>query len=162
AFMRPPRLLHAMRMQVALQSDVDDVGGKHQGHLPQRGAPLAGSFRRRIDNHDFIRPIQKLARNRLSDALARETLDRFALVVDVLQIHGTDDGDPRVQQLLDVLPAVSVAATRRVVVRQPVDQADLGPSFQDFFHVDHRYAFDTESWHNLERTEQRLYLRLHL
>ena len=51
-------------------------------------------------------------------------LDIQLLLADVLQVDRGDDGDAAVEQVFDILPALRIAAARRIVVGQLVDQAD--------------------------------------
>jgi hypothetical protein len=46
----------------------------------------------------------------------------------VLHVHGGDDVDAGVQELLHVLPALGVAGSWRVGVRHLVDQGEFGPT----------------------------------
>ena len=47
--------LDIVRSQITLQSGVNHVGGKNQGHLPQGGEFRGRVFRGSIDDHDFVR-----------------------------------------------------------------------------------------------------------
>ena len=55
--------------------------------------------------------------------------------LQVLDVDGGDDVDAGVQQLLHVLPALLVAGSRHVRVRQLIDQHHLGRAGKDGVHV---------------------------
>ena len=54
----------------------------------------------------------------------------------MLEVDGGDDADAAVEQFLDVLPALRIAAAGRIVVGQAVDQADLRVAAEDGREVD--------------------------
>ena len=66
------------------------------------------------------------------------------LFSDVFEVDRGDDGDARRQQLFDVLVAVGVAAPGRVLVRQSVDQTNLGMALEQGGEVDDGDAGDFE------------------
>ncbi len=51
---------------------------------------------------------------------------------------------------------MSVAAARRVVVCESINQADLRASLQNRLHVNDRDAFDVERGNDFKRTQKRL------
>ena len=65
------------------------------------------------------------SRNAVGGALAGDALHLVLLLADVLQVDGGDHGDAAVEQFVDILPALRIAAARRIIVGQTVDQADL-------------------------------------
>ncbi len=78
--------------------------------------------RRQVDEDDLVGLLQHPVRHRLADLHAGDVAD---LVVEALQVLDVDrcvDVDSRRQQLLDVLPALGVAAAGNVAVGQFVDQ----------------------------------------
>ena len=84
ALMSSGRLLHAVRVQVALQTRVDYIGREHQCQFAERGAFLACRSGGGVDDHDFIGSVEEFAWDRLRHALAGEFFHGFALIFDVL------------------------------------------------------------------------------
>ena len=128
ALLGAPTDRNAVRIQVFLQLAVDDVGGEQQGQFAEFGehARVAhGDVGRRIDDFDFVGFVQELFGDAGGGAFSGQALDGGLLLADVLQVDGGDDGDALVQDLLDILPALRVAAAGRIVEGQLIDQADL-------------------------------------
>ena len=77
----------------------------------------------------------------------------------MLDVEGRDDVDPRVQELLDVLPALLVAGAGDVGVGQLVHQGDLGVPLQQPVEVhlleDLAPVFDAGPREDLEVTDLR-------
>ena len=73
-------------------------------------------FRRgRIDYFDLIGFGEKGLGDALRSALAADALDGRLLFCDMLQIDRGDDGNTAIKQLIDVLAALGIPASRRIV-----------------------------------------------
>ena len=64
--------------------------------------------------------------HRLAHADAGEAGDDVVEALDMLDVERAEHVDPGLAQLLDVLPTLGMAATRRIGVREFVDQRDRG------------------------------------
>ena len=95
---------------------------------------------RRIDDDDFVGPVDELLRHGVGLRLAEDAAHEVLLLGDVLEIDRREHRDAGLEQFLDVLVALAVSAARGVVVRQTVDQADLRMTREDRGHVDDRHA----------------------
>jgi hypothetical protein len=69
--------------------------------------------------------------NGLALAYAGDIIDNVIERLQVLHIHCRDDGDPRVEELLDVLPSLLVGRAGSVGMSKLVNEGNLGPSSQD-------------------------------
>ena len=76
-----------MRLQVALQSGINYIRRQDQRHFAQRRHLRRRSFGGSINDHNFIRPIEKLPRDGFNHWPASQFLCCLALVCDVLQVH---------------------------------------------------------------------------
>ncbi|BDH55998.1 hypothetical protein MTP03_09370 [Tsukamurella sp. PLM1] len=92
-----------------------------------------------------------------------DRLDHVAEGLQVLDVHRGDHGDLGVEQLRDVLPALLVARTRGVRVRQLVDQRHRGVRRDHRVHVhllEYRAAvLDAPAGDHLQSLDLRLRLR---
>ena len=128
-----------MRVEVILQLPFHHVGGQQQGQLAQFGehARVAhGDVGRRVDHFDVVGFVQELLGDAGGGALPCEAFDGRLLLPDVLHVDGGDHGDPLAQNLLHILPAFRVAAARRIVECQLIDQADLGTAAENGLQID--------------------------
>ena len=91
---------------------------------------------RRVHHFDFVGLGQKRLGHAVGGALAGDPLHRVLLFADVLQVDGGDDADAAVEQFLDILPALRIAAAGRIVVGQAVDQADLRMAAEERRQID--------------------------
>ncbi len=121
--MRPPRGLDVVRLQVALQPGINHIGGKDQGHLPERHSSALRTFR----GASTTTISSAVLRNSRGIVSSTPCLSAFLppragrrCVVDLL-IH---DIDSVCQQLLYILPPMGISAPR-AVVSQPVNHANL-------------------------------------
>ena len=118
-----------------LQPLVDPVGEPEQGELPQRrevadpevvrqggvdllglvdvavGHPAAQRLRRHVDQLDLLGAAHHLVGHRLALHHPGDRLDDVVERLEVLDVDRRDDVDPGIQQLVDVLPALLVAAS---------------------------------------------------
>src|ERR1700745_2150522 len=96
------------------------------------GAIRCGTFPREaidgrgIDDHDLVRAaIEKAARNRAGGSLAGDALDFILKFLQILQVYGGDDGDSSIEQLFDVLPAMTVWTAGRIVISETINERHL-------------------------------------
>ena len=73
--------------------------------------------------------------NSLTHAHPREGRDDIVQTLDMLDIDGGENVDPRIQQLFDVLISLGMAAARRIAVGKFVDKDQLGASIEDGVYV---------------------------
>ena len=149
---RLPRLGDAVPLAVLLERVVDLVGDPQQRQLAQggevagpevvaeRGVDLLGGvdvavrhaaaqrLGRHVDELDLVGRPHDVVGDRLALADAGDALDDVVDRLEVLDVDRRDHVDAGVEQLLDVLPALLVAAAGHVGVRQLVDERDLGPA----------------------------------
>ena len=149
-----PRAGDAVRLAVLLERLVDAIGDPHQRELAQRaevalpeevgerrvdllgrvdvavGHPPPERLRRHVDQLDLIR----LAHDGVGDRLVlldpRDLLDDVVHRLEVLHVHGGDDVDAGVEQLVDVLPALRVPRARArwcARARRPARARACGP-----------------------------------
>jgi hypothetical protein len=159
ALPRLPRRFDAVAPPVLLEAFVDSIREPGQCELPQRrevpGPEVVGKGcvdplgrvdvpackavaereRSQVDQLELIGAADDLVGNRLALLDARDLLDDVVQRLEVLDVERRDDVDPGTEQLLDVLPALLVAGTRRVRVRELVDQGDLRTAGQNRVHV---------------------------
>ncbi len=62
-------LFEPVRVHVALQTRVNHIGRKNQRHFSQGRTSLGRGLGGRVHDHDFVRGIQKLARDGLVNPL---------------------------------------------------------------------------------------------
>ena len=144
-----PRLVDVVRLAITLQPFVDPVGHPQQGELAQcgqvadpeivrqRGVHLVGRIhvavrepasqrlRAHVDQLDLVGPAHDLVGHRLLLPDAGDRGDDVVERLEVLDVDRRDDIDAGVEQFVDVLPPLWVAAARDVGVRELVDQRDL-------------------------------------
>ena len=90
------------------------------GHAP------AQCLGRLVDQLDLVGGAHDLVGDRLLLADAGDPLDDVVQRLEVLDVDRRDDVDPRVEEFLDVLPALLVAIARDVGVSQLVDEDHVG------------------------------------
>ncbi len=188
-----PRPLDRPCLHLRAQLLVHALGGAPQSELAQRGQigrreemlqrPL-GLFRdidlsflqaldqvvrRDVDQFHGIGAIEDGVRHRLADAHAGDLRDDVVQALEVLDVDGGVDVDALLQQLLDIEIALRMPATRRVRVRELIDQGDLRSPGNDGVEVHLlqplALVFDPLSRHGLQALKERLRLlpamRLH-
>ena len=89
--------------------------------------PVAERDRGEIDQLQLFRATHGLVRDRLALLDGCDLLDDVVQRLQVLDVHGRDDVDPGLEQLLDVLPALRIARAGDIGVRELVDERDLRP-----------------------------------
>ena len=107
-----------MRVEVILQVPVDHVGGEEEGQFAEFGEHTGvahGDIGRGIDDFDFVSFVKEFFGDAGGGALSGEALDGGLLFADVLYVDGGDDGDAVLQDVLDILPALLVAAAGGIV-----------------------------------------------
>src|SRR5471030_2260485 len=147
---RVDRLLDAVGAHVVL----DAVGGAAQRQLAQRDQiPLAEKILGRafgllflihlaalqarqqfvgrdIDQHHFVGQVEHRVRHGLADADAGDAADDVVEAFQMLDVDGGEHVDAGVEQFLDILPALGMARTGRVGMRQFVHQDQRRPALQ--------------------------------
>src|SRR3984893_10545061 len=176
ALLYAPGRIHAVRPQAALQPAVDYACGDEQRQLPQagksmflrepRGAVFGGaSVREAIDgrsihDHDLVRAsIQKPARNRAGGALAGDVFHFILALFEILQVDGGVDGDPGIEHLLDVLPAMTVWTAGGIVIGKTIDERDLGGPMVYRWNINYFVASHFQHRNNLELLQYGLHFR---
>ena len=87
--------------------------------------PLDQGFGRQVDN-DQLGLVQHPVRNRLPHPDMGEACNDVVQALDMLDIDRRRNVDARIQQFLDILPALGMAASRSVAVSKLVDQYQVG------------------------------------
>ncbi len=143
-----------MPSQVLFELAIHDVGREQQGTLAELGGlrRFDGRARsgRRIDDDNFVGMVDEILRDRLRLGPAEDAAHEFLLLGDVLDIDRCENRDPRLEQFLDIFVTLSMPAPRGVVVRQPVDKADLRVTCDDRGHIDDRHASNVQCGNALE------------
>ena len=148
ALLRAPAGGDPVRVEILLQLVVDHVGGQQQRQFAQfrqaarvGHAAIAGTadqgVGRRIHDFDFVGFGQKGLGQTVGGALAGDTLHLVLLFADVLHVDGGDDADAAIQQFLDILPALGIAAAGRIVIGQAIDEAYARMAPEEGGQVDH-------------------------
>ena len=152
---RLPRLGDPVTLAVLLEADVDLVGDPQQGQLAeraevagtevvgQRGVDLVGGvdvpvhhppaqrLGRDVDQLDLLGGADDLVGDRLALLDPGDPFDDVVERFEVLDVERRGDVDAGGEQLLDVLPALLVAAARDVGVGQLVDEHPLRTAGDD-------------------------------
>ena len=89
-----------------------------------------------VDEHDVVGVAQHDVGHRLAHGDAGDARDDVGEAFEVLDVERGPDVDARVEQFLDVLPALGMAALRRVGVGEFVDDDQLGPAAQGAVEVE--------------------------
>ena len=145
-----PDLLHVLLGAVALHGDVDLVGHPQQRQLPQRGEvarlevvrergvdllggvdvavrePAPQRLGGDVDQLQLLRAADDLVGHGLPLPHTGDPLDDVVERLQVLDVDRGDHVDARVEQVLDVLPALGVPGSGRVGVGELVDERHLG------------------------------------
>jgi len=127
-----PCSIDALLLHVFLELDFAHVGHFAQRHFAQRnqialaeesvqrpcGAvgridiavthALAECMWRHVDQLNVVAAVDDAIGDALADRDAGDVLDEIRQAFQVLDVHGADDGDARVEQVFDVLPALFV------------------------------------------------------
>jgi hypothetical protein len=150
-----PHDLGVVPPQVLQQVLVGLVGQEPQGELPQGGQVVDAEevgqgqrdpflridvsvqhaapelLGRRVDQLDLIRLAHDPIRDTFTDPRPRHVLDLVGDALQVLDVDGRDDVDPRGEDFQDILPPFAVLArSRHVRMGQLVDQGELGAPAQ--------------------------------
>ncbi len=152
---RLPGPLDPVPFAILLQRVVDTIGDPEERELAQRSEvprtevvpkgcvdPLCGvdvpvrhatadSLRRHVYEIDLVRPAHDGVGDRLLLLDAGDLLDDVVDRVEVLDIQGRDHRDPGLEQRLHVLPALLVARSRDVRMRELVDEGHVGQTRED-------------------------------
>ena len=107
--------------EVVRERRVDALGGVDVAARE----PVAQRDRRQVDELDLVRAPHHLVGDSLALLDARDLLHDVVQRLEVLHVHRRDDADPGGEQFLDVLPALLVARSRSVRVRELVDERHL-------------------------------------
>ena len=112
--------------EVVGEGGVDLLGAVHVAV----GHPSPQRLGRHVDQLDLLGPADDLVGHRLALDDPRDRLDGIVERLQVLDVDGRDDVDPCVEQLVDVLPPLLVAAPRGVGVGELVHERHRGPAGQ--------------------------------
>ncbi len=88
--------------------------------------PLEQLVDGQVDDAHLVGLVEDGVGHGLADDDARDLRDDVVEALEVLHVERREDVDARVEQLLDVLPALEVPRARRVGVGQLVDEDQLG------------------------------------
>ncbi len=173
-----PRLGDPMTLPVLLEAFVDPIGDPQQRQLSERrevadaevvgqggvdlvspidvavGHAPAQGLRGHVDDLDLVGGPHDGVGHGLALDDAGDALDDVVEGLEVLDVDRGDDHDPGAEELLDVLPALLVAAPRHVRVGQLVHQRGLRPSGEHRIEV-HLLEVLTSvgegvAWHHLQ------------
>ena len=141
-----PRPLDRLRLHAIEEVGVDALGGAPQGELAQRrqvlrleealaravghvvhvdlalGEALQQLLGRQVDQHDLVGLLEHAVGHGLAHADARDLLQDVVQAFQVLDVERGPHVDAGGEQLLDVLPALGVAAAGDVAVGELVDE----------------------------------------
>src|SRR4051812_29347989 len=120
---RQPQRQLAQRDEVALAKEILDRARRLIGDVYLSFTePFEELVRRQIDEANLARLFEHLVRDRLANEDARHLRDDVIEAFDVLDVERRVDVDAGVEELFDVLPPLGVARSRRVRVRELVDE----------------------------------------
>ena len=146
ALARRPRPLDGLRLHAIDEVGVDALGGAAQGELAQRrqvlrleeplarpvghvghvdlalGEPLQKLLGRQVDQHDLVGLLEHAVGHGLAHLHPRDLLQDVVQPFEVLDVERGPHVDAGGEQLLDVLPALGVAAAGDVAVGKLVDE----------------------------------------
>jgi hypothetical protein len=153
--------------QVVLELAVDYASGDEKGKFPKprkfmffgepygivlaTGSTRKAINRRSIHDHDLVRTaIQKTARNGAGGSLACDALNFILKFLQILEVDCGDDGDSSIEQLFNVLPAMTVWTAGRIVICETINESNLrvprdyGGNIYYFLaaHLQHRNNFE--------------------
>ena len=117
----------AQRDEVALAEEILDRVARLLGdvHLA-RLQPLEQHVGRRVDHHHLVGALEHAVRNGFLHAHAGDPGDDVVQALDVLHVDRGMHGNARLEELLDVLPALGMprprVALERIAVRELVDE----------------------------------------
>ncbi len=148
ALARLPRPVDAVPDPVGGERLVDTIGKPEERELAERGevalpevvperrvdalrrvdvavghAPTQG-LGRRVNELDLIGAADPRVGHRLLLLDARDAFDHVVEALEVLDVHRRDHVDARLEELLDVLPALDVPASGHIRVGELVDERD--------------------------------------
>ncbi len=118
---------------------------------------LAQVFGREVDVHDLVGHRHHIVGNSFFHANSRGALDDFVQAFEVLDIERGNDVDAGLENFLDILIALRIAAAGGVGVGQFVDQRDRGVALEHFvdihFFERHAAIFDVPVRNPLQLAE---------
>ncbi len=125
AVRRPAQRQFAQRDEIAFAEEILDRALRLRRHvnlaLAQPQQQLVG---RQVHDGHFIGMVEDAVRNGFPDLDAGDAGDHVVQAFQVLDVDRGIDADAGIEQFLDVLPALRMTGTGRVVVRQLIDQDD--------------------------------------
>ena len=144
-----------MTLPIGLQLVIDSIRQPEQRKLPERcqvsrskevrqrrvyalggvhvavGQATPKRLGRHVDELDLLGPTNHCVRNGLSLRHLGDPLNHVVDALEVLEVQRRDDVDPRVEDLLDVLPALLVLDAGSIRVGKLVDQDHVGMASDD-------------------------------
>ena len=90
-----------------------------------------------IDEFEGIGTRQHLVWHALAHIDAGQARNRLAQALDVLDIERGEDVDAGIEQVLDILPALGMAAVLRIAVRQFIEDQQARPAAQGRRKIEH-------------------------
>jgi len=140
--------------EVVRQCGVDPLGGVDVAVVESAPQRLRGD----VDELDLVGRAHHIVGHLLLLLDAGDLGDDVVEALQVLHVHRGDHGDAGVEQFLDVLPALGVAAARGVGVGEFVDEHDLGPPHEHGVDVEFREpaaaVLDVAGRNDLDAVEQ--------
>src|SRR4029453_18351216 len=141
-----------MRLQIAFQAGINDIGGENQGAFSQGRQFEWGVFGGGINDHDLVGGVEKISRDGFVDRHARQFFNGLFLVVNVLQVHRTQYVNSVFQQFFDILPAMFVAVPR-IVVSETINKAKLGSAPENCGDIDNWNVLNIQSGDDFEGSQ---------
>jgi hypothetical protein len=134
--------------------------GEPYGVVLATGSTRKAINRRSIHDHDLVRAaIQKTTRNGAGCPLAGDALNFILKFLQILEVYGGDDGDSSIEQLFNVLPAMTVWTAGRIVISETVNESNLRVPLDYGGNIYYFLAAHLQHRNNLELLQYGLHFR---